>query len=205
MLANMASSLIMHKRITTTVAKAKALRVYVEPIITKSKEDTTHSRRTVFSYLQDKNAVSELFREIGVKVADRPGGYTRILKTGNRLGDNAEMCIIELVDYNENMLEATKKKSKTRRRRGGGSAKPQAEAIEGAVEVADEPVADAEVVQETKVDSEAQETEAAEAKEEAVIEEKAEESVQEEVKEEPEAEEKTDTTAEAKEEEKKDE
>ncbi|TKG91012.1 50S ribosomal protein L17 [Puteibacter caeruleilacunae] len=120
MLANMATSLVMHKRIKTTVAKAKALRVYVEPLITKSKEDTTHSRRTVFGYLKNKEAVTELFREISVKVADRPGGYTRILKTGNRLGDNAEMCIIELVDYNENMLTATEEKTKkTRRRRGG--------------------------------------------------------------------------------------
>jgi large subunit ribosomal protein L17 len=106
LLANMAASLIMHKRITTTVAKAKALRTYVEPLITKSKEDTTNSRRVVFSYLNDKHAVSELFREVASKVANRPGGYTRILKTGNRPGDNAEMCIIELVDYNENMLTA---------------------------------------------------------------------------------------------------
>lgn len=116
MLANMASSLIKHKRIFTTVAKAKALRVYVEPLITKSKEDTTHSRRTVFSYLGDKFAVTELFQEISAKIADRPGGYTRILKTGSRLGDNASMCFIELVDYNENMLkEKTVKKTRTRR------------------------------------------------------------------------------------------
>jgi large subunit ribosomal protein L17 len=116
MLANMASSLIKHKRIFTTVAKAKALRVYVEPLITKSKEDTTHSRRTVFSYLGDKFAVTELFQEISAKIADRPGGYTRILKTGSRLGDNASMCFIELVDYNENMLkEKTAKKTRTRR------------------------------------------------------------------------------------------
>jgi large subunit ribosomal protein L17 len=100
MLANMASSLIMHKRIQTTVAKAKALRGYVEPLITKGKNDTTHSRRTVFAYLKDKYAVTELFREVAVKVGDRPGGYTRILKLGTRLGDNADMCIIELVDYN---------------------------------------------------------------------------------------------------------
>ena len=119
MLSNMATSLIMHKRITTTVAKAKALRSYVEPLITKSKTDSTHSRRSVFSYLQDKDAVNELFREVSTKVIDRPGGYTRILKTGNRLGDNAEMCFIELVDYNENMLtDTTKTKSRTRRRRG---------------------------------------------------------------------------------------
>jgi large subunit ribosomal protein L17 len=120
MLSNMASSLILHKRITTTVAKAKALRMYVEPLITKSKQDTTHSRRVVFSYLQNKEAVSELFREVSPKIMDRPGGYTRILKTGNRLGDNAEMCMMELVDYNENML-GTKdsKKASSRRRRGG--------------------------------------------------------------------------------------
>ncbi len=122
MLSNMASSLIMHKRITTTVAKAKALRTYVEPLINRSKEDTTHQRRMVFSYLQDKNAVSELFREVSPKIMDRPGGYTRILKTGFRKGDAAEMCIIELVDYNENMLTAKEaKKTTTRRsRRSGG-------------------------------------------------------------------------------------
>lgn len=118
MLANMASSLILHKRIATTTAKAKALRTFVEPLITKSKEDSTHSRRTVFSYLKDKTAVAELFREVSPKIGERPGGYTRILKTGNRIGDNADMCILELVDYNEAMLggEAAKTKS-TRRRR----------------------------------------------------------------------------------------
>ena len=117
MLANMATSLIMHKRIKTTVPKAKALRMYVEPLINKSKDDTTHSRRIVFSYLQNKEAVTELFREISQKVADRPGGYTRILKLGNRVGDAAEICYIELVDYNENMLSAStaKKKATTRR------------------------------------------------------------------------------------------
>jgi len=121
MLANMATSLIMHKRITTTTAKAKALRTYVEPLITRSKEDTTHSRRVVFSYLQNKEAVSELFREVSEKVASRPGGYTRILKTGTRLGDNADMCIIELVDYNENMLSEKKEKAtKAKRSRRGG-------------------------------------------------------------------------------------
>jgi len=129
MLANMASSLIVHKRITTTLAKAKALRSYVEPLITKAKEDSTPSRRLVFSYLQDKAAVTELFREVSVKVADRPGGYTRILKTGFRLGDNADMCIIELVDYNQALLtakEAAPKKA-TRRRRGGKKADATAE------------------------------------------------------------------------------
>lgn len=117
MLANMASSLIQHKRISTTLAKAKALRMYVEPLITKAKSDTTHSRRVVFSYLQDKEAVSELFREIAAKIADRPGGYTRILKTGTRLGDNAEMCIMELVDYNEAMLAAKEDAAKSKKRR----------------------------------------------------------------------------------------
>jgi large subunit ribosomal protein L17 len=120
MMANMACSLIMHKRISTTVAKAKALRVYIEPLLTKSKIDSTHTRRTVFSYLKDKHAVSQLFKEVSVKIADRPGGYTRILKTGTRLGDNADMCMIELVDFNENLLEAnTATKSKSTRRRGG--------------------------------------------------------------------------------------
>ena len=118
MLSNMACSLIKHKRIFTTTAKAKELRKFVEPLITKSKEDTTHSRRVVFSSLQDKYAVTELFKEISQKIADRPGGYTRIIKTGNRLGDNAAMCFIELVDYDENMMkDVTKKTAKTRRSR----------------------------------------------------------------------------------------
>ena len=104
MMSNMASSLILHKRINTTVSKAKALRVYVEPLITKSKSDTTHSRRVVFSYLRDKDAVAELFRDVAPKIADRPGGYTRIIKTGQRLGDRAEMCMMELVDFNDMML-----------------------------------------------------------------------------------------------------
>ena len=119
MLSNMASSLIKHKRIFTTTAKAKALRKYVEPLITKCKDDSTHSRRVVFSSLQDKYAVTELFQEVSTKIGDRPGGYTRIIKTGNRLGDNAAMCFIELVDYNENMLKenVAKKAAKTRRSR----------------------------------------------------------------------------------------
>jgi len=123
MLSNMASSLILHKRVTTTVAKAKALRKYVEPLLTKSKSDTTHSRRTIFAYLQDKESLKELFDAVAGKIANRPGGYTRILKTGNRLGDNADMCIIELVDYNENMLGATAASAdaKPRTRRRGGS------------------------------------------------------------------------------------
>ena len=117
MMANLASSLILHKRITTTNAKARALRTYVEPLITKSKDDSTHSRRVVFSYLENKTAVSELFREVAPRIASRPGGYTRILKLGNRLGDSAEMCIIELVDFNENMLTGEGGKAKTTRRR----------------------------------------------------------------------------------------
>ena len=120
MLANMACSLILHKRITTTVAKAKALRVYVEPILTKSKVDSTHSRRLIFGELQSKETIGILFKDVAAKIADRPGGYTRILKTGNRLGDNAEMCFIELVDFNENMLgDVGAKKAKSTRRRGG--------------------------------------------------------------------------------------
>ncbi|KAA6312239.1 50S ribosomal protein L17, partial [termite gut metagenome] len=120
MLSNMACSLIRHKRITTTVAKAKALRKYVEPLLTKAKDDTTHSRRVIFSYLQDKYIVTELFKDVSVKIGDRPGGYTRILKTGHRLGDNAEMCFIEIVDYNENLLkEKADKKTRTRRSRKG--------------------------------------------------------------------------------------
>jgi len=169
MLANMASSLIIHKRITTTVAKAKALRMYVEPLITKAKSDTTHSRRVVFSYLQDKNAVSELFREIAEKIADRPGGYTRILKTGNRLGDNAEMCIMELVDYNEAMLAAKEeaaKPKKRRSRRGGKKAEeaPMAEAKKPAAKPKAEevkPVEDVKPVEEP-VEEVAPETEIAE-------------------------------------------
>ena len=131
MLANMASSLILHKRINTTLAKAKALRTYVEPLLTKAKEDTTHSRRVVFSYLQNKHAVSELFGEIANKIADRNGGYTRIIKTGNRLGDNAKTCFIELVDFNENMLKTEKKKAtRTRRSRKSSAAETAAPAVE---------------------------------------------------------------------------
>ncbi|HHT51747.1 MAG TPA: 50S ribosomal protein L17 [Bacteroidales bacterium] len=153
MLSNMATSLIRHKRITTTVAKAKALRSYIEPLITRSKKDTTHSRRIVFSFLQDKYAVSELFRDIAPKIADRPGGYTRILKTGFRQGDNAEMCIIELVDYNETYnIKEEKKATRTRRSRSKKAApkvtaEPVAEVTEEpTAEVAEEPTA--EVVEE---------------------------------------------------------
>ena len=134
MLANMASSLIKHKRIETTLAKAKVLRTYVEPLITKSKDDTTHSRRMVFSYLKDKHAVSELFRTVAPKVADRPGGYTRVLKVGFRQGDAAEMAMIELVDFNEAMLaSATPKKEvkkTTRRSRSAAPKKAEAPAAE---------------------------------------------------------------------------
>jgi len=123
MLANMACSLIEHKRINTTVAKAKAVRQFVEPLITKSKSDTTHNRRIVFSYLRQKEAVTELFREVATKVADRPGGYVRIIKLGNRLGDNADMAMVELVDYNEIYNPNGKKKKSTRRRGGKKSEK----------------------------------------------------------------------------------
>ena len=166
MLSNMACSLIMHKRIETTTAKAKALKRFVEPLITRSKEDSTHSRRVAFSYLQDKEAVTELFREVSAKVADRPGGYTRIIRLGNRQGDNADMCMMELVDFNENLLaeKASAKKATSRRRRGGAKKKGEesvaeeslavetavAEEVEDEVvteveEVAEEPVAEAEV------------------------------------------------------------
>ncbi len=127
MLSNMAVSLIMHKRITTTLAKAKALKKYVEPLITKSKEDTTNSRRVVFSYLQDKHAITELFTVISQKVADRPGGYTRIIKTGFRAGDAAPMCFIELVDFDENMAKTAKKAKRTRRSSKKATTAPAAE------------------------------------------------------------------------------
>ena len=143
MLANMACSLIKHKRITTTVAKAKALKKFVEPLITKSKDDTTNSRRVVFSNLQDKQVVTELFKEISVKIADRPGGYTRIIKTGHRLGDNAEMCFIELVDYNENMAKEKVAKKATRTRRSKKAAATEATpAAETAAPVAEAPAAE---------------------------------------------------------------
>ncbi len=132
MLSNMACSLIQHKRINTTIAKAKALRGFVEPLLTKSKSDSTHSRRTVFSYLQNKEVVTELFREVAPKIATRNGGYTRIIRTGYRLGDNAEMCMIELVDFNEIYSNTTDKKTTRRSRRGG--AKKEVEATEAVVE-----------------------------------------------------------------------
>ena len=132
MLSNMACSLIEHKRISTTVAKAKALRQFVEPLVTRSKEDTTHSRRVVFSVLGNKYAVSELFRSVGPKVASRDGGYTRIIRTGNRLGDNAEMCMIELVDFNDIYGTEAKKKRSRRSRRGGAKAAAAPAAAEAA-------------------------------------------------------------------------
>ncbi len=192
MLANMASSLILHKRITTTVAKAKALRIYIEPLITRSKNDSTHSRRMVFSYLKNKYAVSELFREVSPKIAERPGGYTRILKTGSRLGDNADMCIIELVDYNENMLAAKEEtKTTTRRRRRGRGKKPATAAEPGStVEKKEKPVktelkdetgsgeaeVDKELLSEAPAVEKKEEAPAAEKKEEAPAAEKKEEA-----------------------------
>jgi len=180
MLANMASSLILHKRITTTLAKAKVLRTYIEPLITKSKTDSIHSRRTVFSYLGDKEAAKELFREVAQKIADRPGGYTRILKTGKRLGDQAEMCIIELVDYNQIMTgEKEAKAGKTTRRRRSTGKK----------------TADTAEPTETKKAAPKKETKA---KEEAVVKDKPEAEVTDEVQTEPEEkpEAKSDTEAE---------
>ena len=171
MLSNMAASLIEHKRINTTVAKAKELRKFVEPLITRSKENTTHNRRVVFSYLQNKYAVTELFNEVAGKIGDRPGGYTRIIKTGTRLGDNAEMCMIELVDFND--IYTTEKKAKKTRRRGG---KKKTEAAAPAVE-------ETAVVEET-----VEETSVAEATEETPVEE---------TKEAPEASEETDDNKEA--------
>ena len=129
LLANLAVSLIMHKRITTTLAKAKELRKYLEPLVTKSKADSTHSRRMVFSYLNNKEAVTELFREVSGKIADRTGGYLRIIKLGNRQGDNAEMAMIEFVDYNANLLKDKSSKAPAKKRtRRAGNAKPKAEA-----------------------------------------------------------------------------
>ncbi len=154
MLSNMASSLIKYKRINTTVAKAKALRKYIEPIITKAKSDTTHSRRMVFSYLQDKESVQELFGSVAEKVANRPGGYTRIIKMGNRLGDNADMCMMELVDYNDLLLQDTTAKKSRRSRRGGKKSESGGEEAASAQEVvATEEVATQDVVEEAEVET----------------------------------------------------
>jgi large subunit ribosomal protein L17 len=170
LLSNMASSLILHKRIETTVAKAKELRKYVEPLITKSKTDNTNNRRVVFAYLQNKESVKELFGIVSEKVASRPGGYTRIIKLGNRLGDNAEICFIELVDFNETMLAAAAEKAgKTRRSRRGATAKKEdAPAAVAAAPVAEEP--SAEVVEEVAAAEQVIE-EAPAAVEEVVVEE----------------------------------
>ena len=142
MLSNMACSLIKHKRISTTLAKAKALRIYVEPLLTRAKEDTMANRRLVFSELKQKEVVTELFQNVSEKIANRPGGYTRILRTGFRLGDAAEMCIIELVDYNENMLKETKKAAKKSTRRGGKKAAAAEEVAPVAEAPAEEPKAE---------------------------------------------------------------
>lgn len=174
MLQNMACSLIEHKRISTTIAKAKTLRVFVEPILTKAKTDSTHSRRVVFSYLQNKEMVTELFREVAPKIANRAGGYTRIIRTGYRLGDNAEMCMIELVDYNELYNNDNAKKTTRRSRRGGAKKEDSVvveatEATEAAVEeavVEDAVVAEEVVAEEAPV-------------EEAVVEEVVEETIEE--------------------------
>lgn len=211
MLSNMASSLILHKRIFTTVAKAKALRVYVEPLITKSKEDSTHSRRTVFAYLQNKHAVSELFREVSQKISNRPGGYTRILKTGFRPGDAAEMCFIELVDYNTNMLKTTEDSAKrTRRSRRGkksSDASPKAKAATPKTE--EKPVDEvAEKAEETKETNDVDVTDATPEQADAAAEVKAEDTkdveekaeTKEEEKEEPKAEKKEESKVEEKEE-----
>ncbi|AIZ64720.1 50S ribosomal protein L17 [Hymenobacter sp. DG25B] len=166
MLSNMASSLIMHKRVTTTVAKAKALRKFVEPLLTKSKNDTTHSRRLVFSVLQSKETLKELFGEVAAKIGQRPGGYTRIIKlSDNRLGDNAEMCIIELVDYNEVLLEAKsagEAKATTRRSRSKKKAAPAAAAAPAATDAVVETAAPEDTATETLNDGETREEKAAE-------------------------------------------
>ena len=172
MLANMACSLIEHKRIKTTLAKAKALRVYVEPLITKSKDDTTHSRRTVFSYLKQKEAITELFGDVATKVADRPGGYTRILKLSNRLGDNAQMAFIELVDYNEDYTTDKPKRKKARRTKKK-AIENVALAVEEAVVVEETPAT--EDVVEAKVEEVVEETPATEDVVEAKVEEVVEE------------------------------
>ena len=153
LLSNMACSLIEHKRINTTLAKAKALRKYVEPLITKSKQDTTHNRRVVFRYLKNKDASSVLFRDVAPKINDRPGGYTRIIKLNNRLGDNAEMCFIELVDYNETYVTDKPNKKAKSTRRSGGSKKVTAAtpAVEEAV-VVEETTSEETVVEETKTE-----------------------------------------------------
>ena len=157
MLSNMACSLIEHKTINTTLAKAKALRKYVEPILTRSKTDSTHSRRLVFRYLQNKYTVTELFRDVAPKIADRPGGYTRIIRTGYRLGDNAEMCMIELVDFNELYTNEKTKKNTRRSRRGAGStATTTEETVEATTDAASTEEVKVEKVEETKTEAKAE-------------------------------------------------
>ena len=167
LLSNMACSLIEHKSISTTLAKAKALRVYVEPLLTKSKTDSTHSRRTVFSYLQNKEAVSELFRDVAPKIATRNGGYTRIIRTGYRLGDNAEMCMIELVDFNEVYTKEETKKTTRRSRRGGKKNPSTTNTAYTPVAEATEEAPVAEETEEAPASEAAEEAQAAEATEEA--------------------------------------
>lgn len=160
MLSNMASSLIQHKRINTTVAKARELRKYIEPLITRSKDNTTHNRRVVFSYLQNKETVTELFSTVSAKVGDRPGGYTRIIKTGHRQGDNADMCMIELVDFNEIYTGSKKEETtKTRRSRRGGGAKSEATPVAAPATEAAPVIEDATVVEDVQTTDEANETE----------------------------------------------
>ena len=187
MLSNMASSLILNKRINTTVAKAKALRKYVEPIITKAKSDTTHSRRIAFSYLQNKESVTELFGPIAEKVATRPGGYVRIIKTGSRLGDNAEMCMMELVDFNEMLLGDTSAKPKTRRSRRGGGKKSDGGAQDTAKTESNDKIEDAKVVEEKDTPAKEEAPAKSEAKSGEISEKSAakESDVKEEKKEEP--------------------
>ena len=174
MLSNMACSLIEHKRINTTVAKAKALRQFFEPLVTRSKDDTTHSRRVAFRALGNKFAVTELFRSVGPKVSTRDGGYTRIIRTGNRLGDNAEMCMMELVDFNE-IYGTEEKKKRSRRSRRGGAAKvaaPATEATEAAAPVAEAPAAEAPAAEAPAAEAPAEEAPADEKKDDTGSEEK---------------------------------
>ena len=178
LLSNMACSLIEHKSISTTLAKAKALRVYVEPLLTKSKTDSTHSRRTVFSYLQNKDVVSELFRDVAPKIATRNGGYTRIIRTGYRLGDNAEMCMIELVDFNEVYTKEESKKTTRRSRRGGKKSGETTSNAEAPVAEATEEVPVAEATEEVPVAEATEEAPVVEATEEAPVVEAATEEAQ---------------------------
>lgn len=204
MLSNMASSLIKHKRVSTTLAKAKALRSFVEPIITKTKNDSTHSRRMAFSYLRDKESVAELFDTVAGKVAERPGGYTRIIKVANRYGDNANMCIIELVDFNENLLTETSSKPKTRRSRRGGKKSDASSEAKPEAKVQSKPEAKVQAKKEEAPKSEAPKAEdkpKAEPKSEAKVQAKKEEASKSEApktEEKPKAEAKPDADVQAK-------